>query len=232
RQSRDIHVREPVHGDGVAGHPVQRRKLEAGHDGLRAAAGHVARGPGAVGVVRPRLGPHRLRAGRQRQGGVRDGRLRVRVPGVQRAERGDACDAGRVHAGLRGRQRLLRREPGGRLQPADPGGARGRRRHRRQCHDVRRGRVHGGPQRAVPRGAARRGRRRVPQRLRRLRQARVLLQRRLRQPQHLPPHRLLAALQVRLPQLVQLRIRRPHQHLHLRRRPRLHHHLLPRRHPK
>jgi hypothetical protein len=54
----------------------------------------------------------------------------------------------------------------------------------------------------------------------------------LRQPKHLPPHRLLAAVQVGVPQVVQLRLRRPHQHLHVRRRPRLHHHLLPRRHPK
>ena len=69
----------------------------------------------------------------------------------------------------------------------------------------------------------------LSERVRRLRQPRVLLQRRLRQPRHLPPHRLLAAVQVRVPQVVQLRLRRPHQHLHLRRRPRLHHHLLPRR---
>ena len=170
RESGDIHVRQQVHGDSVARHPVERRELSAGPDGLRPAAGHVARGPGAVRVVRPCLGTHGLRAGREREGGVRHGGLRVGLPGVQRAERGDARDAGRVHAGRRRRRRLLRREPRGRLQPPDPGGARGRRHGR---HDVRRGRVQCGPQRAVPRGAPHRGRRWLPQRVRRLRQARV-----------------------------------------------------------
>jgi hypothetical protein len=227
-ESRDIHVREPVHGGGVAGHPVECREREAGPDGFRAAARHVARRARAVGLVRPAVGAHRLRAGRVREVRVRHGRLRLGLPRVQRPKRRDAGHAGRVHARRQRRQRLLRRQPGGRLQPADAD--RALRRGRRD--NVRRGRMRGGPEHAVPRGAPGARRRGVPERVRRVRQARVLLQRRVRQPQHLPPHPLLSVVQVGVPQVVQLRLRRPHQHLHLLRRPRLHHHLLPRRHPK
>jgi hypothetical protein len=94
--------------------------------------------------------------------------------------------------------------------------------------------VHGGPERRVPRrppgddgGLVGRRRRGVQERVRGVRVRAVLLQRRVREPEHVQADGVLAVLQERVPQGVQLRLRRRHVHLHLRRRRhRLHHHLL------
>uniref|UniRef100_A0A8R7PC05 Uncharacterized protein n=1 Tax=Triticum urartu TaxID=4572 RepID=A0A8R7PC05_TRIUA len=231
----DVHVRQPVRRHGVAGRPVQRRHGSARHHGVRAPAGRVARCAGALGLVRPPLGPHRMRAGRRHGAArLRHRRLRLRHGRVRRGRRGAPSDAGRVHARRHGRAGLLRRQPGGRVQPAGAGGAvlRGAPRRRVDRRVLRFGGVRGGPERDVPRRAPVRRRRGLPERVRRVRAARVLLQRRLRQPRDVPADVLLAGVQDGLPALLQLRLRRPHLHLHLRRRPRLHRHLLPRRHPE
>jgi hypothetical protein len=66
----------------------------------------------------------------------------------------------------------------------------------------------------------------VPERVRGVRAGQVLLQRRVRHTGRVPPHGVLLHLQVGVPARIQLRLRRPHQHLHLQGR-RLHHRLLP-----
>ncbi|KAL5682305.1 hypothetical protein ACJX0J_008690, partial [Zea mays] len=214
-----VHLHQPLRRHGVAGPAVRLGDAAAGDHGLRARAGAVALAVRAAGVVGPLLGPLRLRLRRLRQGVLRHGRLRLRRSRVPRRGGVAARHARRVHARRRRRQGLLRRQPRRRLQPAHARAARRGRlpRHGVPCR----------PQRAVPRRAPRRRRPRLPQRLRGVRQPRVLLQRRLRQPQHLPPVPVLAALQVGVPQVLQLRLRRRHIHLHMQPH-RLHHHLLPR----
>ncbi|NP_001140992.1 putative thaumatin domain family protein [Zea mays] len=214
-----VHLQQPLRRHGVAGPARRLGDAAAGDHGLRAGAGAVARAVRAAGVVGPLLGPLRLRLRRRlRQGLLRHGRLRLRRGRVPRRGGVPARHARRVHARRRRRQGLLRRQPRRRLQPAH---ARAGHRARMPRHGVPRR-----PQRALPRRAPRRPRPRLPQRLRGVRQPRVLLQRRLRQPQHLPPVTVLPALQVGVPQLLQLRLRRRHLHLHLQPH-RLHHHLLP-----
>jgi hypothetical protein len=216
----------------VAGRPVQRRQPKARAHGVRAPAGRGARGAGAGGLVRPNVGAHGLLPGwRHGAASLCHGRLRLRLGRVRGRGRCAAGHAGRVHARRQWRAGLLRRQPRGRLQPPRAGGdLRRRRLHRASL--VRRSRVRGGPERDVPRRAPSRGRRRVPERVRRVRAARVLLQRRLRVPGGVPADGLLAGVQDRVPALLQLRIRRSHLHIHLRRRPGLHRDILPRRHPK
>ena len=82
---------------------------------------------------------------------------------------------------------------------------------------------------SVPEGAAgglRRRRHRVPERVRGVRAGQVLLQRPVRDAGRVPPDGVLLHLQVGVPARLQLRLRRPHQHLHLQGL-RLHHRLLP-----
>ncbi|KAL5651920.1 hypothetical protein ACJX0J_037378, partial [Zea mays] len=229
-----VHHRQQLRAHGVAGDPLERRVRGGGHHRLRAGAGGVARSERAVGVVGPAVGPHAL-LHRRGHGPVRlrDRRLRLGQAGLRRRRGRPAGHAGRVHHGRQRGHGLLRREPGGRVQPADAGGAAGRGRCR--GGQLRAHRLHGGPQRRVPRRPARGGfddvlrrrRRGLQERVRGVRVGAVLLQRRLREPQHLQAVGVLAVLQERVPPGVQLRLRRRHLHLHLRRRHRLRHHLLP-----
>ena len=230
-----VHRHQQLRAHGVAGNPLQRWLGGDGHHGLRAGAGGIARHERAVGVVGPPVGPHALLHLhlRRRHGQVRlrDGRLRLGEAGLRRRRGGPAGHAGRVHHGRQRGHGLLRREPGGRVQPADAGGAAGLR--RRRGRQLRAHRVYGGPERRVPRRPARGvddddRRRGVQERVRGVRVGAVLLQRRVREPQHVQAVGLLAVLQERVPPRVQLRVRRRHLHLHLRRRRHhVRHHLLP-----
>ncbi|WVZ22539.1 hypothetical protein V8G54_001083 [Vigna mungo] len=148
-------------------------------------------------LVRPLLGPSRLRLRRLRTRPLRHGRLR-RVPLLQWHRRNPAGHPGRVHP--RQRAGLLRREPCGRIQPA-------------HLHHPLQGirkmqlrRLRQRPQHHVPCGPAGAFTRQ---------QARGGLQERLFRPAGLQAHRLFEDLQDRLPQGLFLRLRRPHQHRHL-----------------
>jgi hypothetical protein len=215
---------QPVRGDGVAGHPAERR--EGGAGARRAAAGAGAVGVGAAprGVVGARVGAAGVLVRRGGARAVRHGRLRRRA--LLRRRRGRAAGhAGGDHPGHRAVPGLLRREPGGRVQHPhrDDAGA-------RVGRPVRGGRVRERPEPRVPRGARRprRGPRGgVPQRLRRLRRAAVLLHGAVREPPAVQAHGLLAPLQVGVPQGLLLRLRRPDVHPHLLRRRLLRRHLLP-----
>ncbi|GJM84927.1 hypothetical protein PR202_ga00642 [Eleusine coracana subsp. coracana] len=168
---------------GVGGDPLQLGLVAAGAHGLLSLPWRVPHPARAAQVVGPHLGPHPLRHRLRGPLLLRDGQLRVGPPGVLRPRRGPARHAGRVHPGRARRAGLLRREPGGRVQPARAGAARGP----RGGVQLRAHGVHGGPERRVPRGAAggaRRGRRGVQERVRGVRVARALLQWRARRARH------------------------------------------------
>ncbi|URE25997.1 hypothetical protein MUK42_16227 [Musa troglodytarum] len=162
---------------------------------VRSEAGPVRRLQGPGRVVRPDLGPDRMLGG-------------------------DARHARRVHPH---RLELLRRQPRRRLQPAGGGDA-------GQCagRQLQLRRLRRRPATDLPLGAGRQGRQGdggVPERVRRVRHRPVLLPRRVRERGHVPADVLFQDVQDGVPGGVQLRVRRPVQHLHLQ-PGRLHRHLL------
>jgi hypothetical protein len=211
-----VHHHQPLQDDHLAG-GFPRRQLRRRR--VRAPSWSVGGVHGAGGVVGAHLGSDGLQLRRGRERVVRDGRVR-HVAQVRGGVGRDAGEPGGVHGRGDG---LLRREPGGRLQPA-PVGEAGER-----AGQLQRGRLRRRPARKLPGGAGGEGGGRahggVPERVRRVRHGPVLLPGAVREPVHVPAHRLLEEVQGRMPHRLQLRLRRPHQHLHLLQR-RLHRHLL------
>ncbi|PKA51706.1 hypothetical protein AXF42_Ash003073 [Apostasia shenzhenica] len=174
-------------------------------------------------VVRPHLGPDRLRLRRRRQRLLPDRRLRHHAEMLRL--RPDAGDPRRVHARLLG---LLRRQPRRRVQLAGAGPA------GRWPGEVRDRWLQQRPPGGLPAGAGDEGRRKdggLPERVRRVQFGRILLPGVVREFGDLPADVLLEEVQERLPDGVQLRLRRSFQHLHLLQR-RLRHHLLRRKRVK
>ncbi|RWW58335.1 hypothetical protein BHE74_00034806 [Ensete ventricosum] len=106
---------------------IERRRCCALDDGIRSGDRAVEEPRRARRVVGPSLGPHPLRHRLLRQVQLPNRGLRVWQGGVLRRRRHTAGLAGGVHPGRWRRRRdgLPRREPGGRLQLADAGGAAG-----------------------------------------------------------------------------------------------------------
>jgi hypothetical protein len=234
-----VHAAQQLHTHGLARHIVRQHGGVRRGRRLRARAQRHGLVPGPGGLVRPPVGAHGLRPLRRVLTRVRDRRLLRR--GELHPRRRAARHAGRVHPGRHRREGLLRREPGGRVQRRHRRGGDGRPgelRHVR-VRRVRRGRERGVPARAADaarREGVRNLRRRrtaagggggVPERVRDVRDARVLLHGRARRARQLRADAVLEAVQGGVPRGVQLRVRRPHQHLHLRRRRAVPHHLLP-----
>jgi len=167
--SDNIHIRQQMRPHSVAG---DSRKTGSRNIGFRAQKGKHAHLRRATGLVGAFLGQNRLPVRRLGPWNMRHRRLRLRRGALQRKRRHAACHARRVHARVRVAG-LLRREPCRRLQPPDDGG------RQRRLRLVRHHRLRGGPEPTVPSGAEGGRRRRVPERLSRVRETRVLLQRRV-----------------------------------------------------
>lgn len=113
---------------------------------------------------------------------------------MQRRRRRPTRHPGRVHPLRRRRAGLLRRESGRRVQRPDGGG------RERRVGDVWDDGVRGGSERAVPRGAEGGGG--LPERVRGVREAGVLLQRGVRDSGPVPSVGLLGDVQVGVSELV------------------------------
>lgn len=133
----------------MAGNFIRRRNLAALHHRLRLATGRVQRNPRAGVVVRPPMGEDTLLPGFHRKIQLRHRRLRILHSGMRRRKRRSTGNTGGVHPERRRWTRFLRRQPRGRLQPPDDGGASGRNR-RRELHGHG---LRGGLERGVPDGA-------------------------------------------------------------------------------
>lgn len=128
RGRKSLHHRQLLPPNNLAGgisrRKFQRRRIHPKNRGVP----HIHR-PGKL--VWPHMGPHRLQVRQQRQRIMRDRQLRHQLQ-VRRL-RQHAGISGGVHLGL---TRLLRRQPGGRVQPADDGDADQRERWQLQCRRV------------------------------------------------------------------------------------------------
>jgi hypothetical protein len=141
----DHHVREPVHGHGVARHPVKRRQPASRAHGVRVASRRVARGADPIRLVGPHVG-------------ARDAPSRRVGSSAQRVTAAPAPPRRRRWPSSRSTAAVDW------LQPAGAGGSFVQRQRRS-------GVVRGGLKRDVPRGAPRPRRRGVPQRVRCVRAA-------------------------------------------------------------
>jgi len=165
----NIHIRQQMRPHSVAGDSRKTRPRNIRFRAQKGKHAHLRRATGLVGAF---LGQNRLSVWRLGPWDLRHRRLRLRWGALQRKRRHAACHARRVHARV-WVAGLLRREPCWRLQPPDDGG------RQRRLRVVRHHRLRGGPKPTVPIWAEGGRRRRVPERVPRVRETGVLLQRRV-----------------------------------------------------
>jgi len=198
-----IRILQQVSAPSVARDPAQRRKAHSRPRRLQARPQPGLLPPTPRPLVRPLLGPPRLRLRRLRTRPLRHRRLR-RVPLLQRHRRHPAGHPGGVHPGQRAG--LLRREPGGRVQPAHlhhP--LQGiRKMQLRGLRERPEHHVPGGPSGAFTRQQARGG---LQERLLRLQLPEVLLHGLVRKPAGLQAHGVFEDLQERMSEGLLLRLR-------------------------